>query len=129
MRPLKFLNKSATVRNLGDSLSEERNNTYRWLSVPRWYLWDGGFLLIGQARGVVPAHSHHAIQIVISLDEPFAVCGHDENWLQGRGIVVRPDVVHSFDCSGAFGAMLLSIRSLTKEFGCEPCSQRTLLLF
>lgn len=25
---------------------------------------------------------------------------------QGRGMVVRPDVVHSFDCSGALGAML-----------------------
>ena len=80
--------------------------SYRWLNVPRWYLWDGGFLLIGQAKGVVPAHSHHAIQIVISLDEAFAVCGNDENWRQGRGIVVRPDAVHSFDCNGAFGAML-----------------------
>jgi AraC family transcriptional regulator len=88
-------------------LSEELKNTsYRWLSVPRWYLWDGGFLLIGQAEGVVPEHSHHAIQIVISLDQPFAVCGHDENWREGRGIVIRPDAVHSFNCSGAFGAML-----------------------
>ena len=80
--------------------------SYRWLNVPRWYLWDGGFLLIGQAKGVVPAHSHHAIQIVISLDEPFAICGHQEDWRQGHGLVVRPDAVHSFDCNGAFGAML-----------------------
>lgn len=80
--------------------------SYRWLSVPRWYLWDGGFLLIGRAKGVVPAHSHHAIQIVISLDEPFAICGRHENWRHGRGIVVRPDAVHSFDCNGALGAML-----------------------
>ena len=88
-------------------MSEELNNTpYRWLSVPRWYLWDGGFLLIGQAQGTVPAHSHHAIQIVISLDRPFAVRGHHENWYGGRGIVVLPDVVHSFNCNGAFGAML-----------------------
>ena len=80
--------------------------SYRWLNVPRWYLWEGGFLLIGQAKGVVPAHSHHAIQIVISLDEPFAICGHQEDWRQGRGLIVRPDAVHSFDCNGAFGAML-----------------------
>ena len=80
--------------------------SYRWLNVPRWYLWDGGFLLLAQAQGVVPAHSHHAIQIVISLDQPVAVCGQHENWLRGRGMVVRPDVVHSFDCCGAFGAML-----------------------
>ena len=83
------------------------NNTpCRWHNVPRGYLWEGGFLLIGQARGVVRAHSHHAIQIVLSLDQPFAVCGHDENWRTGRAIVVRPDILPSFDCSGAFGAML-----------------------
>ena len=80
--------------------------SYRWLSVPRWFLWDGGFLLMGRAQGVVPPHAHHAIQIVISLDEPVAVCGHHEHWRKGRGIIVRPDVVHSFDCSGAFGAMI-----------------------
>ena len=80
--------------------------SYRWLSVPRWFLWDGGFLLIGQARGIVPAHAHHAIQIVISLDEPFAMSGQDENWLLAKGIVVRPDAVHSFDCNGALGAMI-----------------------
>src|SRR5467141_2982600 len=105
MQPLKFLNKAATL-GIGDTVSEESNDTsYRWLNVPRWYLWDGGFLLIGQAQGVVPAHSHHAIQIVISLDQPFAVCGRHENWREGHGIVVRPDVVHSFNCNGAFGAM------------------------
>ena len=88
-------------------MSQQLNDaSYRWLNVPRWYLWDGGFFLLAQAQGVVPAHSHHAIQIVISLDQPVAVCGQHENWLQGRGIVVRPDVIHSFDCSGAFGAML-----------------------
>jgi AraC family transcriptional regulator len=100
------LNETATVET-GDPVKEQLNDaSYRWLNVPRWYLWDGGFLLLGQAQGVVPAHSHHAIQIVISLDQPVAVCGHHENWSRGRGIVVRPDVVHSFDCSGAFGAML-----------------------
>jgi AraC family transcriptional regulator len=79
---------------------------YRWLEVPRWYLWDGGFLLMGRAQGVVPPHAHHAIQIVISLDKPVAVCGPDENWREGRGLVVRPDAVHSFNCNGAFGAMI-----------------------
>lgn len=80
--------------------------SYRWLNVPRWYLMDGGFLLLGQAQGVVPKHSHHAIQIVISLDQPFAVCGQNEDRRESRGMVVRADVVHSFNCNGAFGAML-----------------------
>lgn len=54
----------------------------------------------------MPPHSHHAIQIVISLDTPAAVRGEMENWREGRGIVVPPDTVHSFNCNGAFGAMI-----------------------
>jgi hypothetical protein len=62
---------------LDGPISERR---YRWLSVPRWYLWDGGFLLIARADGVVPAHAHHAIQIVIALDGRMAICGRDGTW-------------------------------------------------
>ena len=79
---------------------------YQWLNTPRWYLWDGGFLLIGQARGLVPAHSHHAIQIVISLDTPVTVCGQRGDWQEGFGIIVQPDITHSFNASGALGAMI-----------------------
>jgi len=54
----------------------------------------------------VPAHAHHAIQIVIALDGCTAVCGSDGEWRETRGIVVRPDAEHSFDCNGAFGVMV-----------------------
>ena len=80
--------------------------SYRWLNTPRWYLWEGGFLLIGRADGVVPAHAHHAIQIVIALDGSIAVGGQDGMWHTCRGMVVQQDAVHSFNCNGAFGAML-----------------------
>lgn len=83
-----------------------KDTAYRWLSEPRWHLWEGGFLLVGRAEGVVPAHAHHAIQIVIALDDMVAICGEDKQWRRGSGIIVQPDVVHSFDCSGAMGAML-----------------------
>jgi len=79
---------------------------YRWLSVPRWYLWEGGFLLTARAQGVVPAHAHHAIQIVIALDGCVDISGSDGEWREARGIVVRPDAEHSFDCNGAFGVMV-----------------------
>jgi AraC-like DNA-binding protein len=82
------------------------DEAYRWLSVPRWYLWEGGFLLTARARGVVPAHAHHAIQIVIAIDGCVAICGSDQEWRDSRGIVVRPDAVHSFDCNGALGVMV-----------------------
>jgi len=76
------------------------------LSAPRWYLWEGGFLLTARAQGVVPSHAHHAIQIVIALDGCVAICGKDDGWQESRGIVVRPDEEHSFDCNGALGVMV-----------------------
>ena len=79
---------------------------YRWLSNPRWYLWEGGFLLTARAQGVVPAHAHHAIQIVIALDGCMAICGNDQAWRESQGAVVRPDAEHAFDCNGALGMML-----------------------
>src|ERR1044071_3873902 len=72
----------------------------------RWYVWDGGFLAIGRARGVVPRHAHHAIQIVVALEGEIAVQGEDERWQSVRGVVVSPDREHSFDAQGAFAAML-----------------------
>lgn len=90
--------------NLGEELSS--NNAYRWLNEPRWYLWEGGFLLIARADGVVPPHAHHAIQIVVALDGEVAICGEAGEWRTGPGVIVRPDAVHSFNCSGALGAML-----------------------
>jgi len=82
------------------------DQSYRWLGDPHWYLWEGGFLLIGRGQGVVPPHQHHAIQIVVAMDGVLAVCGLDELWRQGPGIIVRSDVVHSFNAQGARGAML-----------------------
>ena len=54
----------------------------------------------------MPAHAHHAIQIVIALDGSLAICGSDGEWRETRGIVVRPDAEHSFDCNGALGVMV-----------------------
>jgi AraC family transcriptional regulator len=76
------------------------------LSTPRWYLWEGGFLLTARAQGLVPAHAHHAIQIVLALDGCVAICGKDDGWRESRGMVVRPDAEHSFDCNGALGVMV-----------------------
>ena len=72
----------------------------------RWYVWDGGFLAIGRARGVVPPHRHHAIQIVLALDGEIAVCGRENRWRTGGGFIIGPEVVHSYDSRDAFGAML-----------------------
>jgi AraC-like DNA-binding protein len=85
---------------------QSRQEAYRWLSEPRWYLWEGGFLLIARADGVVPSHAHHAIQIVIALEGEVAIRGKEEEWHKGPGVIVRPDAAHAFNCNGAMGAML-----------------------
>lgn len=77
----------------------------RWSAPPRWYLWDGGFLLLGQSVGVVPPHAHHAIQIVITVEGDVSIRGKRGDWQAARAVIVRPDVEHSFDGGGAVGAM------------------------
>ena len=72
----------------------------------RWYVWDGGFLALGRAQGVVPSHAHHAIQIVVALEGEVAACGTDGQWRTGRGIVIGPDVEHSYDSRDALAMML-----------------------
>lgn len=79
----------------------------RWLSKPHWYLWDGGFLLVGRGEGVVPPHSHHAIQVVAAIDGEPAIHGERGDWRIGGGFIVRPDAVHSYKPNGALVAMLL----------------------
>lgn len=79
----------------------------RWSGTPRWYLWDGGFLLAGgRGQGIVPPHAHHAIQIVVAIDGDIGIRGKRGDWRMGRGVIVRPDVVHSFNPNGVLGAML-----------------------
>jgi AraC-like DNA-binding protein len=73
---------------------------------PRWYLWEGGFLAIGQAGGEVPGHAHHAIQVFVAMEGEAAIRAPGEEWREARGLIVRPDVEHSFNAQGATGALL-----------------------
>ena len=74
--------------------------------LPKWYLWEGGFLAIGQAGGEVPSHAHHAIQVCVALHGKVAIRQAGEAWREARGVIVRPDVEHSFNGQDATGAML-----------------------
>jgi AraC family transcriptional regulator len=90
------LNKPATAAAAWDATARP----------PRWYLWDGGFLLMGQAGGEVPAHAHHALQLTIAFERPTALRKVGQDWQEARGFVVRPDVEHQFDARFGLGAML-----------------------
>jgi AraC-like DNA-binding protein len=77
-----------------------------WLAEPNWYLWDGGFLLLGRSEGRIGAHAHHAIQVVISMNGEPAVCADGGDWQAGHAIIVMPDVIHSYEGRGADSAMI-----------------------
>jgi AraC family transcriptional regulator len=82
-------------------------NDPSWTAPPRWYLWEGGFLLIAASEGVMPSHSHHAIQVVITMEGEAGIAETGNDWRSARGIIVPPNVVHSYSGQGSYGAMLM----------------------
>jgi AraC family transcriptional regulator len=78
----------------------------RWTGTPDWYLWDGGFAALGRSEGIVPPHEHHAIQIVLTVEGTVGILGKTGDWRMTPGVIVRPDVVHSYNGNGAVGAMM-----------------------
>lgn len=94
---MSFLNKPATAGTATWDAGERP---------PRWSLWDGGFLVLGQAGGEVPDHAHHAIQVTLTFDRPAIVRRAGGDWEEARGLIVRADVEHRFNARNSLGAML-----------------------
>ena len=69
-------------------------------------MWDGGFIAVGQADGIVPTHEHHAIQINLAVEGRFGIRGRHGDWRMTPGFIVRPDVVHTYNANGAVGALM-----------------------
>jgi AraC family transcriptional regulator len=106
-------------------LNESPQKQTAWLAEPRWYLWDGGFLLLGRSEGIVRAHAHHAIQVVVALDGQPAICADGGDWQSGQGFIVLPDVRHSYDGRGADSAMLfVDPESNEGEWLCTSLTQQ-----
>jgi len=74
----------------------------------RWYLWEGGFLTLGRATGIVPGHAHHALQISVGFDGDVGMClGADGPWMRGGAMVVAPDIPHQLDTMGIRMSVML----------------------
>ena len=73
---------------------------------PLVYFWDGGWLGIGRASGMVPPHAHHAVQISIGLDGPVAFRPPDGAWQEFAAAAVLPDAPHEFSPLGHEIAMI-----------------------
>lgn len=73
---------------------------------PLVYFWDGGWLGLGRAAGVVPPHSHHAVQISIGLDGPVGFRHPEQEWREYAAAAVLPDAPHEFSPLGHEIAMI-----------------------
>jgi AraC-like DNA-binding protein len=73
----------------------------------RWFFWQGGFLAVGQSSGVVPTHTHHALQLVVSVSGASKLKYAEEEWKEYVAFVVNADEPHSYDGNGMTGAMVL----------------------
>jgi AraC family transcriptional regulator len=79
---------------------------YKGMPQSRWYFWDGGFLASGYSKGVVPPHTHHAIQLAVSANSVFRLRTTDGDWEDYPAGAILPDVEHSLDSDG-LGCLLL----------------------
>ena len=73
----------------------------------RWYFWDGGFLAVGFSTGVVPPHSHHAIQLVASATSAVRLRLEEGDWEDYSAAAVKSDVEHSLETIGELGCLML----------------------
>ncbi len=73
---------------------------------PLVYFWSGGWIGVGESRGPVPPHAHHAVQISIGLDGPVRFREGEGDWREMAAGVVLPDEPHAFDGCGSTVAMI-----------------------
>lgn len=81
---------------------EGRNGLGPWKG--RVFLAVGRALYLGPAGDTSP-HSHHAIQVSVSLQAPLRLRHGGGSWQEYEGVVVSPDVTHQLD--GGWGDLAL----------------------
>ena len=86
---------------------KDASEGFVWLNDPKWYLWDGGFLVHGRCEGVISPHQQHSIQIVIALDGCTSISDSRGEWHSGRGIIIAHDVEHAHKGENAHRAAIL----------------------
>lgn len=86
------------------------------MSVGQFVPWEGGCLLIGNAAGVVPLHSHYAIQIAFGSDAGIRFrCSAEEPWTEYAGVVVPSRRPHMMDATHVRRNAILFVEPETRE--------------
>ena len=78
--------------------------------------WEGGCLLIGRAVGVVPIHSHYAIQIAFGAEPGIRFrSSEQEDWTEYVGAIIASRQPHSMDASHVSANVVLFVEPETRE--------------
>jgi AraC family transcriptional regulator len=78
--------------------------------------WDGGCLMIGRAKGVVPMHSHYAIQVAFGSEHGIRFRQSDrEDWTEYGGVVISSRQPHSMDATAVANNVVLFVEPETPE--------------
>jgi AraC family transcriptional regulator len=85
------------------------------VSNAQYYPWDGGAVFVGTA-GVIPTHSHQAIQICFLFHERIRLrAGDDESWADYDVAVVASQHAHAMDGSRVHYGATLFVEPETRE--------------
>jgi AraC family transcriptional regulator len=79
----------------------------KWSGAGRIVMWRGGSLWIGHANEPTDFHSHHAVQITLSLSENGVRHRlRNEDWGTHFAVIIAAHESHSFEARGEFVAMI-----------------------
>jgi AraC family transcriptional regulator len=84
--------------------------------VGQFVSWDGGCLFIGSAGGVVPVHTHYAIQIAFGSEPGIRFrSGEHEQWTEYGGAIVSSRQPHAMDVTRVRSWAVLFVEPETRE--------------
>lgn len=80
------------------------------------YVWDGGSMLVGTAKGIIPVHSHQAMQITVGRDAAVRFrAGDAEPWTSYAVALVASQQPHAMDATDASLGFVLFVEPETRE--------------
>ena len=84
--------------------------------VGRFVSWDGGCLFIGEKVGLVPPHSHYAIQVVFGSEPGVKLRPDTESpWQAYSGAIIASRQPHTMDASGLPVNAVMFVEPETRE--------------
>jgi AraC family transcriptional regulator len=78
--------------------------------------WDGGSLMVGRAKGIVPIHSHYAIQIAFGSQPGIRFRSSErEDWTEYGGAIIPSRQPHTMDATVVPFNVVMFIEPETRE--------------